>query len=252
MPIHRAATSAARELCPVIATTARHFRHDMQRIAVPQVEAQLVVRFGPSIPGGLDIHAMGVRPHVQRKFIRGGQRAVLARLQPGTYERTLGISAGELAGRMYPLDDLWTRANVQALLEQLAGAVDADAACELLQATVSGYAARNTSARTASPLLQAALDQLQVSDVTRSARALGVSERQLRRILHDGLGIGPKTFSRLRRFEHAVRAAQSARTINWSSIAVDAGYYDQAHLIADFRTIAGNTPRMFMAELARS
>ena len=108
---------------------------------------------------------------------------------------------------------------------------------------------RNTAARAAPPLLHVALEQLQVSSVTQSARTLGISERQLRRILHDALGIGPKTFSRLMRFEHAVRAAQAAREINWSNIAVDAGYYDQAHLIADFHAIAGNTPRMLMAEI---
>jgi len=245
----RAAIPAAREPRPILAMTARHFRHDMQRVAVPHVEAQLVVRFGPTISGGLDIHAMGVRTKVHRKFIRGGQHAVLARLQPGTYERTLGISASELTGRMFPLEDLWTRAKVQALLEQLAGAADANAACGLLDAEVSAHAARNTSARAASPLLQVALEQLQTSSVTQAARSLGVSERQLRRILHEALGIGPKTFSRLMRFEHAVRAAQAAREINWSNIAVDAGYYDQAHLIADFHAIAGNTPRMLMAEL---
>ncbi|WP_310238256.1 AraC family transcriptional regulator [Luteimonas terrae] len=249
---HRGALPAVGELRPILAMTARHFRHDMQRVAVPHVEAQLVVRFGPTIPGGLDIHAMGVRPTVQRKFIRGGQHAVLARLQPGTYERALGISASELTGRMVPLEDLWTRATVQALQEQLASAADANAACGLLDAAVSTYAARNSAARAASPLLHVALEQLQVSGVTQTARTLGISERQLRRILHDALGIGPKTFSRLMRFEHAVRAAQSAREVNWSNIAVDAGYYDQAHLIADFHAIAGNTPRMLMTELMQS
>lgn len=245
----RAAIPTARELHPILAMTARHFRHDMLRVAVPHVEAQLVARFGPDVPGGLDIHAMGVRPTVHRKFIRGGQHAVLARLQPGTYERTLGISASELTGRVVPLEDLWTRAKVQALMEQLAGAADADTACGLLDAEVSAHAARNTSARGASPMLQAALEQLQVASVAQAARSLGVSERQLRRILHEALGIGPKTFSRLRRFEHAVRAAQAAREINWSKIAVDAGYYDQAHLIADFHAIAGSPPRMLMTEL---
>lgn len=230
--------------------TARHFRHDMQRVAVPHVEAQLVVRVGPTIPGGLDIHALGVRPKVQRKFIRGGQHAVLVRLQPGTYERVLGVSAGELTGRMYPLEDLWPRAKAHALQEQLASAPDAEAASMLLDGAISAHAARTTCARAPSPLLHAALDQLQVASVTQTAQALGISDRQLRRILHDAVGIGPKTFSRLVRFEQAVRAAQSARAINWSNIAVDAGYYDQAHLIAEFHAIADSTPRMLMAELS--
>jgi len=46
-----------------------------------------------------------------------------------------------------------------------------------------------------------------------------------------------------------VRAAQAADTVNWSAIAADTGYYDQAHLIADFHAIASSTPRRLLEEL---
>ena len=63
-------------LRPIVALAVSHYATDRQRVAVPQVEAQVVVRFGPSIPGGVDIHAMGARSRVHRKLIRGGHRAV--------------------------------------------------------------------------------------------------------------------------------------------------------------------------------
>jgi len=66
-----------------IAWTVNEYPHDRQRVAMPQVEAQLVVRFGPTLPGGVDVHAMGPRTQIHRKFIRGGQGAVIARLRPG-------------------------------------------------------------------------------------------------------------------------------------------------------------------------
>lgn len=238
--------------CPIVATTVSHFRHDRQRVAMPHVEAQVVVRFGPSLPDGIDIHAMGPGTRVLRKFIRAGHRAILARLRPGTYEAVLGVPASELAGRPVLLEDLWGSAGTQRLREQLADEPDARAAVTLLERALSERVCRTTSVGTAPRLLQRALERLQVSGVTTVARELGISERHLRRVLQQALGIGPKTYARLKRFAHAVHAAQSGRGVHWSAIAADAGYYDQAHLIADFRSIAGSTPQLLLAELRES
>jgi AraC-like DNA-binding protein len=247
-----AMAAPAADLRPVVAMTLSEYPHDRQRVAIPQVEAQLVVRFGPPLPGGVDVHAMGPRRQVHRKFIRGGQRAVLARLRPGTYEAALGISAAELQGAPVPLDALWGTAAVHRLREQLIDIADMQAASKLLDAAVSARAARRTRLHLAPAFLPAALERLQSASVGHVARELGVSERHLRRVLHDALGLSPKTYTRLKRFEHAVHAAQSDDDANWSAIAADTGYYDQAHLIADFHAIAGRTPRALLAELRES
>lgn len=232
--------------------TVSDYPRDEQRVAIPQVEAQLVVRFGPTLPGGVDVHAMGPRRQVHRKFIRGGQRAVIARLRPGTYETALGVSATELREAPVPLEALWGVAHTQRLREQLAEVADAHAASALLDAAVSARASRQKTVGVTPAFLHAALERLQVAPVGQVARELGVSERHLRRVLHEALGLSPKTYTRLKRFASAVRAAQSDDDANWSAIAADAGYYDQAHLIADFHAIAGNTPRALLAELRDS
>lgn len=82
-----------------------------------------------------------------------------------------------------------------------------------------------------------------------AARALGVSERQLRRDFRDALGLPPKAVARLDRFARALRAAHAGAQASWASIAADAGYYDQAHLIAEFNAIAGVGPQALLAEL---
>jgi AraC-like DNA-binding protein len=248
-PARSAVDTAAAALRPIVALTVSEYPRDRRRIAIPQVEAQLVVRFGPSLPGGVDVHAMGPRRQVQRKFIRGGQRAVLARLQPGTYEAALGISAAELQGAPVPLDDLWGPARAERLRERLANATDGQAAGALLDAAVSAHAARQATRDAAPAFLHPALERLQAASVGQVARELGVSERHLRRVLHDILGLGPKTYARLTRFARAVDAAQSDDGTTWSAIAAEAGYYDQAHLIADFHAIAGRTPSGLLAEL---
>lgn len=237
---------------PIVATTVSHFRHDRQRVAMPHVEAQVVVRFGPSLPGGVDVHAMGPGKRVLRKFIRGGHRAILVRLRPGTYETVLGVPATELADRPIRLEDLWGYARTQRLLEQLAGEPDARAAAMLLERAIAERTVRTTIVGATPRFLHKALQSLQTSGVTMVAHELGVSERHLRRVLQQALGVGPKTYARLKRFARAVHAAQSGRGIHWSAIAADAGYYDQAHLIADFRSIAGTTPQLLLAELRDS
>lgn len=248
-PARDAVTPAVGALRPIVAMTTRDFVEDFQRVAMPQVEAQVVVRFRPSFPDGVDLHAMGPRTQVHRKFIHGGQRAVLARLQPGLYAAALGVSAAELKGAPVPLEDLWGHARVQRLREQLATAPEASAAGALLQRAVSERVTRTGAVGAMPALLHAALAQLQASSVGAVARALGVSERQLRRVLQEEVGLGPKTYARVKRFGHAVQAAQAGGEVNWSAIAADAGYYDQAHLIAECQAMAGCTPRALLAEL---
>jgi AraC-like DNA-binding protein len=56
-------------------------------------------------------------------------------------------------------------------------------------------------------------------------------------------------FAKLTRFHRALRAVREDVHASWASIAAAVGYYDQAHLIADFRAIAGVTPRALVSEL---
>lgn len=193
--------TAGAAMRPVVAWTVSEYPRDRQRVAIPQVEAQLVVRFSPTLPDGIDVHAMGPRRQVHRKFIRGGQRAVLARLRPGTYRAALGISAAELQGAPVPLEALWGSAQVQRLREQLIHATDTQAAGALLYVAVSSRVARQPTLDTAPAFLPVALDRLQVASLGQVARELGISERHLRRVLHDALGLSPKTYARLTRFE---------------------------------------------------
>jgi AraC-like DNA-binding protein len=77
------------------------------------------------------------------------------------------------------------------------------------------------------------------------AERLGVTSRHLRRAFTESVGIGPKEFARTVRLQRAVRTATSTSN-DWGRIAADAGYYDQAHLIADFRELVGLTPGAFV------
>jgi AraC-like DNA-binding protein len=222
---------------------------ELDRVVMPSPHLHVVIRYGDRIPGGVDAHVMGARPRAYRKRIGEGQRTVFARLAPGALGRLFGASPRDLTGRAVALGDLWGQRASERLLDQLADIDDPEAAARILGEAIS---ARNTPAG-ATPrkrLIQAALARLEHQDVAGVARSLDVSPRHLRRIFQDEVGLSPKSYSRLCRFDHALRSAARTPDAQWSSIAADAGYCDQAHLISEFRSIAGAPPRKFMHEIA--
>jgi len=79
------------------------------------------------------------------------------------------------------------------------------------------------------------------------AAEAGLSNRQLERRFLSEVGVGPKLLSRILRFQQVFRAVD-ANEHAWPTIAVDCGYYDQAHLIRDFRQFAHETPAVLFAE----
>ncbi|MBS2033140.1 MAG: AraC family transcriptional regulator [Deltaproteobacteria bacterium] len=246
--VHHLAPSAA--AAPALAAlTVEDFREDAPRVAIPRAEIQLIVRFGPSAQRGLDVHVLGARQRVHRKLIRGGQRAVSARLRLGAHDPVLGTSAATLAGRIVALEELWGAGAVRRFTERLASARDTLEAAKIVDAVI---AERLSSAATRRPLpgfVSAAVQRLSHHEVNAVAAELGVSGRHLRRAFREAIGMSPKAFARLTRFLRALRAARTHPAANWASIAADHGYSDQAHLIAEFRDIAGVTPRALMGEL---
>lgn len=222
---------------------------DLPLIALPRPQICLVARFGPSARKGLDVHALGVQQTVHRKLIRGGQRTVLARLHLGTYEAVLGVPAADTAGRIVALEDLWGDAAAQRLLDRLARAPDAVAAAAVMESAIAERTARADRPGARTQLAFNAAGRLGSANVATVAGDLGVSERHLRRVFREAVGVSPKTFARLTRFHRALGAAREKGATSWASIAAAVGYYDQAHLIAEFRAIAGATPRAFLAEL---
>jgi AraC-like DNA-binding protein len=75
------------------------------------------------------------------------------------------------------------------------------------------------------------------------ARAAGVSRQHLTRQFREHVGIGPKLYCRLARFHSALVYAGCRGQVDWAEAALDMGYADQSHMIAEFRQFAGLTPQ---------
>jgi AraC-like DNA-binding protein len=74
------------------------------------------------------------------------------------------------------------------------------------------------------------------------AAAVGLSDRQLRRRFSIVVGLRPKAYGRVVRLHAALRLARSVTRPSWADIAQQCGFYDQPHLIAEFRAATGVSP----------
>jgi AraC-like DNA-binding protein len=89
--------------------------------------------------------------------------------------------------------------------------------------------------------------------VSALASSAGVSARQLRRRFEAAVGLSPKFLSRIVRLQGVLRNARGERRANggekvdWAAGAVEAGFYDLAHLINDFRDWTGMSPASYLA-----
>ncbi len=232
----------------IAALAVADFSVEALRVAFPTAETHLVVRVGTTARGP-DAHVLGPQQRARRKVIAAGQRAVIARLRLGAQQTVLGVSASSLAGRTVPLEVLWGPDDTARLLDAVASARTGAEAVAALEGTLDArrgvFEARDDHAA----LVRAAAQRLDGARVGDVAEALGVSERTLRRAFHEAAGMGPRSYARLLRFHRALGAARHAPRSDWARVAVACGYYDQAHLIAEFRAIAGVTPGVLLREL---
>ena len=79
-------------------------------------------------------------------------------------------------------------------------------------------------------------------EIKKLAQDQYVSERHLNRMFKQWIGLSPKEFTKIIRFQNALRNVFLSDKVNWASLATESGYHDQAHLINEFKTFSGITP----------
>jgi AraC-like DNA-binding protein len=161
--------------------------------------------------------------------------------------RLLGIAMDELSNVVRPLEELPGIGGHQ-LAEQLDGLGDWGAPFELVERLLIR---RLVSARDPSPAVTWAWQQLERSGgavaIGDLARDLGCSRKHLVARFRREIGLPPKTVARILRFDRLVRRLDRDPAPRWADAALEAGYYDQPHLIREFRELAGVTPRQWLS-----
>ena len=159
--------------------------------------------------------------------------------------RFFRLPMSELTDSMVVLDDV-LGAEGMALREQLGNAPDWASRFDLAEAFVTARLERAAE----TPLEIAwAYDRIIASGgrarISAIAEKLGWSRKHLAGSFSNAIGIGPKTLSRIVRFNRALGLSRQ-QSADWAGIAADCGYADQAHLVREFRDLAGETPTVLV------
>lgn len=80
-----------------------------------------------------------------------------------------------------------------------------------------------------------------------SAKA-GYSQKHIIKLFKEGVGVTPKAFLKVIRFQKAIQQIEAQHTVDWPAIAYDCGFYDQSHFIADFKRFSGFTPSEYIKQ----
>lgn len=80
------------------------------------------------------------------------------------------------------------------------------------------------------------------------ASKVGYSQKHLIHLFKKNVGLTPKHFLKIMRFQKAIQEISLSANINWAGIAIESGYYDQAHFINDFKDFSGFTPVAYQAK----
>ena len=199
-------------------------------------------------------------------------RTVAVRFRPGAASLFVGpVPLASLIDQRAGLDQLWGRSAADRLGDKLWSVArsDAERLALLTEALYARLSLAPAGARAASALASRvaaaapagqslalhAVAQLEASGgalrVESLAAALGVSRQYLANQFRDHVGLSPKLFARICRFQAARAAALAAEPgrhgHDWATLALDSGYFDQSHLIRDFQDFTGASPDVHLS-----
>ena len=185
---------------------------------------------------------------MQRRYIvigaEQGASMIGAHFRTGGAAPFFGFPMSELASSVVELDLIWKR-EILSLREQLLEAESVESKFDLLEAYLIGKAqARLDPDKT----ISAALNRLRswpVMPLRDLASHLGLTHKQMISRFDVRVGLTPKQVSRLFRFRSSLEVAYRSPSPDWSDVAADCGYYDQAHMIHEFQEFAGMTPEEY-------
>ncbi|HEY0749145.1 MAG TPA: helix-turn-helix domain-containing protein [Steroidobacteraceae bacterium] len=172
--------------------------------------------------------------------------AVGVSFRPGAAGAVLGVPMAELADSHVPLDAIWGAQGVD-LQHRLLSAVEPKEIFRILEQSLSARIHRPLLIHPAiaHALASHPVDVSSPSRVAEVQRASGFSPRHFIALFHAAVGLNPKHYYRIRRFNCAVRSMAAGGGQGLGDIAAATGYSDQAHLTREIREFAGVAPTKY-------
>jgi AraC-like DNA-binding protein len=232
----------------------------VQRCEFSGVSVVVILEFGPrlrvyangsstwhdSFRGGF---VGGMDDSFTRTEHAGSQSGLQLNLHPLGARLVFGLPLHELRGRALAFEDLLPEQ--RGLSEQLAELASWDARFDRIERLLCE---RLQAAGAHDPIIGHALRRLAADgggSVADLAGELGYSQKHVIARFHDQVGVPPKVYSRLLRFERLRRElTRPGPARSWAELAQTCGYYDQAHLARDVRQFTGTTPSALLGPAA--
>jgi AraC-like DNA-binding protein len=146
--------------------------------------------------------------------------------------------------------DLVFGRNFYDLREQLLAASSIDRMFELVENFLLRQAGDAISENLATRCIDYALSSIISKPTLRRLHQLsneiGYSQKHFIHLFRGQVGVSPKQYLRIMRFQKAISAIENSASVQWSQIALQSGFYDQAHFIHDFKLFSGFTPNEYL------
>lgn len=166
--------------------------------------------------------------------------------KPGGARLFLPMPVAELANQVVDLSCIFGAAAFD-LREQLQASQTNDKRVSILErfflTRVSYEQALSPAIRFALTSFQAEKERRSISEVTTQ---LGLNPKRFISLFEEAVGLTPKVFCRVLRFQEVLQRITGEQPVRWADLALDCGYFDQAHFIHDFQAFAGLTPSAYL------
>jgi len=181
-------------------------------------------------------------------LLSGAVDAFTIVFQPGGFASLFKVPAAALTNEAFDGADVLGQP-VRELYARL-GEVSAFAA--RVQVADAMLARLRPEREALSPVVRTALAMIRSSGSIRVdalARHSGLGVRQFERRFSGEIGVAPKLYARILRFESALQRRAAAPATRWTDIAHELGYHDQMHMVHDFTRLSGDTPQAIARQL---
>lgn len=190
--------------------------------------------------------AGGLRDEVLTTYSSGRSSLLGVRFTPLGAHAFFRLPMDQLANRVLELEDLFGP-EADRSLETLRAIPDWPARIDRFEHLIADRLAESDEPSREITWLLRTLDRAGGRVRMRDLESeLGWSPRRTIALFKEHVGLTPKTYARLIRFRAAVTAVEAADNPDWCELAHHCGYYDQAHLINEFRSFSDCSPREFL------
>jgi AraC-like DNA-binding protein len=189
-----------------------------------------------------------------RKFtttLEGQGRVFGMKFRPGAFRPFLGGSVAALRDQSVDISKVFGKAGTQ-LASQLSGFdSDQDAAAALERFLLERLPPTDAKAELAGNIVDEVAENRAIIAVEQLVDRWHMNKRSLQALHHEYVGVGPKWVINRYRLHEALERLHQGSAINCTQLALELGYFDQAHFIRDFRALVGCTPAAYARNRAQ-